>query len=107
MPNFARFLPKIAHFFCLRIGKVRLRRAPMQGPERNDLAERRAVQMNKLESFLLKLAIPFIKIAHFHRSPNLKVKGDLILISADLSYSLSKILPQDQRLVPVAFRYVY
>ena len=56
--------------------------------ERNDLAERKAVKMNKLESFLLKLVIPFIRLAHCPRGPYLKVKGDLILISADVSHSL-------------------
>ena len=32
------------------------------------------------------------------------MKGDLILISADLSHSLSKILPVEQNLIPVAFK---
>ena len=72
--------------------------------EKNDIAERKAVKLNKLESFILKLAIPFIRIAHCPRGPYLKVKGDLILISADLSHSLSKILPQEQSLIPVAFK---
>ena len=72
--------------------------------ERNDLAERKAVKMNKLESFLLKLVIPFIRLAHCPRGPYLKVKGDLILISADVSHSLSKILPLEQSLIPVAFK---
>ena len=68
------------------------------------MSERKAVKLNKLESFLLKLVIPFIRIAHCPRGPYLKVKGDLILISADLSQSLSKILPLEQSLVPVAFK---
>ena len=72
--------------------------------ERNDLAERKAVKMNKLESFLLKLVIPFIRLAHCPRGPYLKVKGDLILISADVSHSLSQILPLEQSLIPVAFK---
>ena len=72
--------------------------------EKQELEDRKSVQMNKLESFLLKLAIPFIRIAHCPRGPYLKVKGDLILISADLSHSLSKILPHNQSLIPVAFK---
>ena len=64
--------------------------------EKQELEDRKSVQMNKLESFLLKLAIPFIRIAHCPRGPYLKVKGNIILISADLSHSLSKILPHNQ-----------
>ena len=52
--------------------------------------ERKVLQLNKLESFLLKLVIPFIRIAHCPQSSYLKVKGDLILISADISHSLEK-----------------
>ena len=72
--------------------------------EKQDIAERKALKMNKLESFLLKINIPFIRIAHCPRGPYFKVKGDLILISADLSHSLSKILPVEQNLIPVAFK---
>ena len=43
-------------------------------------------------------------MAHCPKGPYLKVKGDLILISADVSHSLSKILPQEQNLLPVAFK---
>ena len=60
--------------------------------EKNDLAERKAVKLNKLESFLLKLVIPFIRIAHCSRGPYLKVQGDLILISADVSHQSWKLL---------------
>ena len=66
--------------------------------------ERRALQLNKLESFLLKLVIPFIRIAHCPRGSYFKVKGDLILISADINHSLQKILPLDQSLIPVSFK---
>ena len=33
-----------------------------------------------------------------------KVKGDLILISADVDHSLSKVLPLQQSLIPVCFK---
>ena len=72
--------------------------------EEEEVAEKKSLRMNKLESFLLKLAIPFIRIAHCPRGPYFKVKGDLILISADISHSLSKILPLEQNLIPVAFK---
>ena len=66
--------------------------------------ERQAMQLNKLEAYLLKLCIPFIRIAHCPRGSYFKVKGDLILISSDLSHSLNKILPIQQSLIPVAFK---
>ena len=34
----------------------------------------------------------------------MKVKGDLILISADIDHSLSKVLPLQQSLIPVCFK---
>ena len=66
--------------------------------------ERKILKLNKLEAYLLKLVIPFIRIAHCPRGPYLKVKGDLILISSDIDHSLSKILPSEQGLIPVCFK---
>ena len=60
--------------------------------------------LNKLEDFLLKLVIPFIRIGHLPRGPHLKVKGDLIMISSNLAHSLNNILPQSQDLIPVSFK---
>ena len=62
------------------------------------------VKLNKLESFLLKLVIPFIRVAHCPRGRYLKVKGDLILISSDISHSLQRVLPVNQALIPVCFK---
>ena len=62
------------------------------------------VQLNRLESFLLKLVIPFVRVAHCPRGPYLKVKGDLILISSNLEHSLSQILPLEQNFIPVSFK---
>ena len=62
--------------------------------------ERRVLQLNKLEAFLVKMVIPFIRIAHCPRGSYFKVKGDLILISADIRDYLDKILP----LEPVVFK---
>ena len=69
-----------------------------------DSNDREALKLNKLESYLLKLVIPFIRIIHCSRGSYFKVKGDLILISSDLRHSLSKILPVDQSLIPVCFK---
>ena len=72
--------------------------------ECKEASERRSLKLNRLEAFLLKLVIPFIRIAHCPRGPYFKVKGDLILISSDIEKSLSKILPLEQSLIPVAFK---
>ena len=66
--------------------------------------ERKVLKLNKLEAYLLKLVIPFIRIAHCPRGPYLKVKGDLILISSNIDHSLTKILPSEQGLIPVSFK---
>ena len=60
--------------------------------------------LNRLEAHLLKLIIPFIRIARCGRGNYLKVKGDLILISSDVAHSLNKILPIQQELIPVRFK---
>ena len=72
--------------------------------EDKEIYVRRALKLNKLEAYLLKLVIPFVRIAHCPRGPYLKVKGDLILISSDIDHSLSKILPSEQSLIPVSFK---
>ena len=61
-------------------------------------------ELNKLEAHLLKLTIPFVRIAHCPRGAYFKVKGSLIMISADISQSLSRILPQEQNILPVCFK---
>ena len=62
------------------------------------------VQLNKVEQFILKLVIPFIRVAHCERGPQMKVRGNLILISADVATSLEKILPQSQNILPIRFK---
>ena len=62
------------------------------------------LELNKLEAHLLKLTLPFIRIAHCPRGAYFKLKGSLIMISADIPHSLSRILPQDQNILPVCFK---
>ena len=62
------------------------------------------LQLNKLEAHLLKLVIPFIRIAHCPRGRYIKVKGSVILISSNISHSMSKILPRNQNLLPVCLK---
>ena len=66
--------------------------------------EKDYLKLNRLESYLLKLVIPFLRIAHCPRGRYFKVKGDLILISSDVSHALSEILPLQQSLIPVCFK---
>ena len=66
--------------------------------------DRTFFQLNRLESYLLKLVIPFIRVGHCPRGPYLKLKGDLILISSNLEHSLTKVLPATQHLLPVCFK---
>ena len=49
----------------------------------------------------MKIVLPFVRVAHCPRGIYFKVKGGLILISADISTTLSRILPQPQNLIPV------
>ena len=63
-----------------------------------------AANLNRLESFILKLVIPLVRVANCRRGRYLMVKGNLILISSDLPHSLSKILSTDQHLLPVSLK---
>ena len=69
-----------------------------------NLKSDQALQLNRLESHLLKLIIPFIPVAHCTRGSYIKVKGSLILMSSDISHSMSRILPRAQNLLPVCLK---
>ena len=84
--------------------KFKEKRLKSNSAEEKENYEREYLQLNRLEAFLLKLIIPFIRIAHCPRGPFLKVKGDLILISSDIDHSMSKVLPVQQSLIPVCFK---
>ena len=59
---------------------------------------------NRLENFILKLIIPFIRIANCKMGRYFKVQGNLILISSDIEHSLEKILPLEQKIIPVSLK---
>ena len=61
-------------------------------------------RLNKLEQFIFKNPIPFMRIANCKMGRYLKVMGNLILISTDIEHSLSKILPHEQKLIPVSLK---
>ena len=61
--------------------------------------------LSKLESHLLKLVIPFIRIAHIPGYGQFKVKGPMITIEADVQKTMDeKILPRKQELIPVSLK---
>ena len=61
-------------------------------------------RLNRLEQFLFKNPIPFIRIANCKMGRYLKVHGNLILISSDLDHTMSKILPIEQQIIPVSLK---
>ena len=63
------------------------------------------MSLSKLESHLLKLIIPFIRIAHIPGYGQYKVKGPMITVEADVTKTINeKILPRHQELIPVALK---
>ena len=61
--------------------------------------------LSKLEAHLLKLVIPFIRIAHVPGSGEFKVKGPMITVEADVKKTLNEqILPREQELIPVVLK---
>ena len=66
--------------------------------------EKKYLELNRLESYLLKPIIPFIRIGHLPRGRYFKVMGDLIMITADVAETLQTILPVPQNFVPVALK---
>ena len=63
------------------------------------------MSLSKLESHLLKLIIPFIRIAYITGYGQYKVKGPMITVEADVTETLNeKVLPRQQELIPVALK---
>lgn len=53
---------------------------------------------------MLKPVIPFLMIGHCPRGKYFKLKGSVVMISADVTSSLEKILPNKNVLIPVSFK---
>ena len=60
--------------------------------------------LNKLESHLLKLIIPFIRVVHIPRSSELKIVGPMICVEADIKHTMDTLLPVEQHLIPVCLK---
>ena len=65
-------------------------------------------KLNNLEAYLIKLRIPFLRLANMPRSPNLKTFGSMVCVSANIKDSIQKIENrldlQHNTLIPVNFK---
>ena len=65
-------------------------------------------KLNTLEAYLIKLRIPFLRLANMPRSPNLKVFGSMVCVTANIESSMQKIGNRLQlhheNLIPVNFK---
>ena len=62
------------------------------------------MKLNRLEGHLLKLIIPFISIVHITHSRDVKIKGPMISVEADIKPTIDKLLPRCPQLIPVALK---
>ena len=60
--------------------------------------------LNLLESYLLKLSIPFIRVSHIPRSPNLKLLGGSVCIQANLEHTIGRLKICSENIIPVSFK---
>ena len=65
---------------------------------------RKLPDLNLMEQYLLKLTIPFIRVAHVPRSPLFKLIGGSICIQADISHSMERLNINPETIIPVSFR---
>ena len=60
--------------------------------------------LNILESYLLKITIPFIRVSHVPRSPNLKLLGGSVCIEADINHTVRRLQINPETIIPVSFK---
>ena len=60
--------------------------------------------LNILESYLLKINIPFIRVSHVPRSPNLKLVGGSVCIEADINHTVRRLQINPETIIPVSFK---
>ena len=61
-------------------------------------------KLNLLEQYLIKLTIPFIRVAHIPRTPNLKLLGGSVCIQSDLSHTVQRLDINPETIIPVSFK---
>jgi hypothetical protein len=60
--------------------------------------------LNLMEQYLLKLTIPFIRVAHVPRSPNLKLVGGCIFIQANIPHTIERLHLNPENIIPISFK---
>ena len=71
----------------------------VEGTIPNDLPD-----LNLMEKYLLKLTIPFIRVAHVPRTPNLKLIGGSVCIQANISHTIERLQINPENIIPVSFK---
>ena len=64
----------------------------------------RLPDLNLMEKYLLKLTIPFIRVSHVPRTPNLKLLGSSICIEADIEHTMERLKITSENIIPVSFK---
>ena len=64
----------------------------------------RLPDLNLMEKYLLKLTIPFIRVSHVPRTPNLKMVGSSICIEADITHTIERLQITSDKIIPVSFK---
>ena len=60
--------------------------------------------LNLMEEYLIKLTIPFIRVVHMPRSPNLKLMGGSVCIQADIAHTVDRLNINPETIIPVSFK---
>ena len=61
-------------------------------------------KLNLMEQYLIKLTIPFIRVSHIPRTPNLKLLGGSVCIQSDLSHTVERLDINPETIIPVSFK---
>ena len=61
-------------------------------------------KLNLMEQYLIKLTIPFIRVVHIPRTPNLKLLGGSVCIQSDLSHTVERLDINPETIIPVSFK---
>ena len=64
----------------------------------------RLPDLNLMEKYLLKLTIPFIRVSHVPRTPNLKLLGSSICIEAKIEHTIERLKITSENIIPVSFK---
>ena len=83
--------------------KTQLESSIVRNPYQDSISKPHT-RLNRLEHCLIKSVVPFMIIGHCPRGTYFKMKGSVVMISADVTSTLEKILPNKNTLIPVSFK---